>query len=134
MQMAARFADLPEANVASSMLRAYGLHPEIPETNHGGIDWGISSALGGYRLMVPDEELEAAVELIGPCRQSEPQALKWTNHPEAVSGAALAGLGLAVGWPAAAIRKRRDTVRWIGFLMGVAAAALLGATWFLHDG
>jgi len=55
----AKFTSLPEAVVARSLLEAEGISVVMPEQGlmAGQLDAGV---LGGWRLLVVDEELEAA--------------------------------------------------------------------------
>jgi hypothetical protein len=83
----ARFADLYEAQVAASMLRANGLMPFLPEEYRGSTDFFLWQAMGGFRLLVVEDEAEAAHALIAPHRKADPEALKWGEHPQVVTGA-----------------------------------------------
>ena len=55
----ARFASLPEAAVAKGLLEAHGIAVIMPEQSlaAGYLDMGV---MGGWRLLVIDEEAEAA--------------------------------------------------------------------------
>ena len=83
----ARFADLYEAQVAASMLRANGILPFLPEEYRGSTDFFLWQALGGFRLLVVEDEAEAAYALIAPHRKADPEALKWRKHPQVVTSA-----------------------------------------------
>ncbi len=83
----ARFADLHEAQVAASLLRSEGILPFLPEEYRGSTDFFLWQAMGGFRLLVVEEEAEAALALIRPFRKSDPEAMNWTAHPEARSAA-----------------------------------------------
>lgn len=83
----ARFADLYEAQVAASMLRANGIMPFLPEEYRGSTGFFLWQALGGFRLLVVEDEAEAAYALIAPHRKADPEALKWGEHPQVVTSA-----------------------------------------------
>lgn len=59
----AKFASLPEAVVAKSLLEAEGIGVVMPEQGlvAGQLDAGV---MGGWRLLVIEEELEAAREVL----------------------------------------------------------------------
>jgi hypothetical protein len=59
----ARFASLPEAIVAKSLLEAEGIGVVMPEQGlvAGQLDAGV---MGGWRLLVSEEELRAAQEVL----------------------------------------------------------------------
>ncbi len=83
----ARFADLYEAQVAASMLRANSIETLVPEEHQGSLSFFLWQTLGGFRLMVVEEQAEAAYALITPHRKADPQALKWREHPQVVTSA-----------------------------------------------
>jgi hypothetical protein len=57
------FASLPEAMVAKSLLEAEGIGVVMPEQGlvAGQLDAGV---MGGWRLLVADDELEAAKQIL----------------------------------------------------------------------
>jgi len=59
----AKFSSLPEAVIAKSVLEAEGIGVVMPEQGHvaGQLDAGV---MGGWRLLVIDEELEAARKIL----------------------------------------------------------------------
>jgi hypothetical protein len=63
MQLLARFTSLPEAMVARSLLEAEGIRVVMPEQGlvAGYLDSGV---MGGWRLLVVDEEVEAARRIL----------------------------------------------------------------------
>lgn len=65
----AKFASLPEAVVAKSLLEAEGIGVVMPEQGlvAGQLDAGV---MGGWRLLVIEEELEAAREVLGEANVS----------------------------------------------------------------
>ena len=83
----ARFADLYEVQVAASLLRANGIETLVPEEHHGSMSFFLWQTLGGFRLMVVEEQAEAAYALIAPHRKADPEALKWREHPHVVTSA-----------------------------------------------
>jgi len=61
-------ADYAEAHVVEAMLRAHGCNGSVFDAALVRRDWFKTLVFGGYRLMVPDEELSAARELISQYR------------------------------------------------------------------
>lgn len=83
----ARYADLQEARIAASRLDSAGIMSLLPEANLGSTNFFLGQAMGGYRLCVIDEDLQAAREVLTGCRTENAEALKWGDHPQAVSSA-----------------------------------------------
>ncbi len=65
----AKFASLPEAMIAKSVLEAEGIGVVMPEQGlvAGQLDAGV---MGGWRLLVLDEELEVAKRILQEAQQS----------------------------------------------------------------
>ena len=65
----AKFSSLPEAIVAKSLLEAEGIGVVMPEQGlvAGQLDAGV---MGGWRLLVIDEELEAAQNILRDAQMS----------------------------------------------------------------
>jgi len=62
--MLRRFRDLPEAMLAKGMLESAGIESWLRDDNMIRMNWFISNLIGGARLMVKAEELEAAIEVL----------------------------------------------------------------------
>lgn len=62
--LAARYFDLPSAMVARSYLESKGLFAVTPDYNFGSVNWHMTFALSGMRVMVREENLAAAQELL----------------------------------------------------------------------
>jgi len=69
---ASRFATISEAHIAAGALRCHGLAAEVFDTQLGQTDWLIQTALGGFRLVVAEADLEAACRILGPARAAAP--------------------------------------------------------------
>jgi hypothetical protein len=108
----ARFADLAEAQIAASRLRAEGVQVLVQNEYWGGADFIMTIAMGGFRLWAPEDqaadakalitELRAAIPVPEPDDDDEP-----ASAPSAVSPAGgVARTGLAIllalvfGWAA----------------------------------
>ncbi len=106
----ARFDDLQEAQIASATLRSAGFHPMVQNEQLGSAIFYMQRAFGGFRLWVHDDEAAEARSLIESYRTSDPEALDWTRHPQALS-AAPASLFWAIfdpqagGWAWARMRR-----------------------------
>jgi hypothetical protein len=53
-----------EAEVAAAALRADGVDAFVGDTNHLGMNWFYTLALGGLQILVPRDRLEEARELL----------------------------------------------------------------------
>lgn len=62
--IAARFITTGEAEAAASALDAAGIDCEIADENIIGVDWGMAQAVGGVKILVRDEDVERAAEII----------------------------------------------------------------------
>ncbi len=61
---AASYLDLPDAHVARALLDSHGIPVFLFDDRLGGTNWFFLPALGGVRLMVPDDHLDVAGGLI----------------------------------------------------------------------
>ena len=66
MAVAARFRDLPGAEVASATLDAAGIAHSLRDTFTIGVLWSYSTALGWIRLSVSDADLDEALRVLTP--------------------------------------------------------------------
>jgi hypothetical protein len=60
----ARFFEPSEAHVVRALLESAGLMATVADDHHVTANYPISTALGGVRVQVPSEDLEAARELV----------------------------------------------------------------------
>ncbi len=133
----ARFADLTEAQIAASRLRADGFSVLVQNEHWGAANFMMSTAMGGFPLWTPAGQAEAARSLVADLRVGEPLALAnddqiRLNPPSAVLGAARTLLALflaltfgwAAGWLVAGAAGRRSALLAIG---GWTATILCGA-------
>lgn len=91
----ARFADLVEAQVAASRLRAEGMQVLVQNEHWGASDYLMTIAMGGFRLWTPDADAEEARRLIADLRGGEPAADPDRPGPAASTAKAGAALALA---------------------------------------
>jgi hypothetical protein len=68
----ARFADLTEAQIAASRLRAEGMSVLLQNEYWGTSDFIMSIAMGGFRLWTPASEADEARQLIAELRAAAP--------------------------------------------------------------
>jgi hypothetical protein len=59
-----RYRDLSEAIVARSMLEAAEIDVHLQDENLVRLDWQVSNFIGGIRLQVPEDQANAATELL----------------------------------------------------------------------
>jgi hypothetical protein len=59
-----RYRDLSEAIVARSLIESTGIFCFLQDENFARLKWQASNLIGGIRLQVPDEDAEAAIEIL----------------------------------------------------------------------
>jgi hypothetical protein len=130
----ARFASLPEAEVACAALRASGIYALLPDRHQICMNWTHQLAFGDYRLWVMNEDLEDIRLLLRAYRAADPTVLAWTRSPGAVTGILWGLLALAagdLGWGAGLLQRRFTFIRAAVVLLlpatylGLLALALL---------
>ncbi len=63
--VAARFITVGEAEAAISALDAAGIECQLADENIVGIDWGMAQAVGGVKVLVRQDDLERATDIMG---------------------------------------------------------------------
>jgi len=137
----ARFADLVEAQVAASRLRAEGVPVLVQNEHWGASDYLMTIAMGGFRLWTPEVDADEARRLIADLRggegPSDPAPAPGRASSTAKAGAALA-LAATFGPTVALLLGGKGRGSWMrpaalavaGLCLAVAlaawAAALLG--------
>jgi hypothetical protein len=110
----ARFADLSEAQIAASRLRAEGVQVLVQNEYWGGADFIMTIAMGGFRLWAPEGQAAEAKALIAELRAAvpppEPEVEEDAPPPPARPSTSQAGgvartglailLALVFGWAA----------------------------------
>lgn len=94
----ARFDDLSEAQVAASALRAAGMDPFLQGENQGSTNVLSIRWQGGLRLWVLDADKDLAREILAPHFETNPEALAWRSHPQALRTAPVAVLAMLFSW------------------------------------
>ena len=147
----ARFADLSEAQVAASRLRAEGVQVLVQNEYWGGADFIMTIAMGGFRLWAPDDQAADAKALIAELRTSTPEPDPDDDAPipavPAVSPAAgVARTGLALlmalvfGWAAGLLvagPRRHPFVTGVVVLLAALSAlslAVFAWSWIAYAG
>ena len=69
----ARYFEPSEAHVVRALLASAGLHATVADEHHVTANYPISTALGGVRVQVPPDEVEAANALIASYTSGELQ-------------------------------------------------------------
>lgn len=130
----AKYADLREAQVAASMLRARGMHVVLPEEQITQTNFLLSQAVGGCRLCVAEEDAEDALALIAPHRVGAPAALDWRSHPEALTTAPSSVFWAVMdptgGFAWDKLRKRFTVTAFLALLLSVLLVAVFLAVLF----
>lgn len=70
--------DLPEAHIVVGLLRSEGIDAHLFDADFVRQDWFKAIAYGGYRVLVPDEDVSAARERIHAYRELKPEL----SHPD----------------------------------------------------
>jgi hypothetical protein len=125
----ARFADLAEAQIAASRLRAEGVPVLVQNEYWGGVDYLMTIAMGGFRLWAPDDQAADAKALIQGLRHAVPPPEPEDDFEEdeasarepPVAGTVRAGaalllsltFGWVAGWLVAGLRRAAARGRWM---------------------
>lgn len=124
----ARYADLREAQVAASMLRARGMFVVLPEEQITQTNFLLSQAVGGCRLCVAEDDAEEALALIAPHRVGDARALDWSNHPDALTTAPSSVFWAIMdptgGFAWGKLRKKFTVTAFLGLLLGFLVIAV----------
>jgi len=127
----ARYADLREAQVAASMLRAQGMLVVLPEEQITQTNFLLSQALGGGGLWGAGEDAEDALALIAPNRVGDAAALDWSRHPDAVTTAPSsifwAIMDPTGGFAWGRLRRKFTVTAFLGLLLGMLVVAVFVA-------
>ena len=108
LALVTRIPNLMEAHIAAGALRSAGIAAEVFDGNFGAIEAPVIEGLGGYRLMAPEAEVEAARETLRILRSSPGLATgddesPWAGPPATSSQARAKGMriiaALFVGAP-----------------------------------
>jgi len=125
-----RFPLLPQALVARSALEAAGLHPLVFDEFRSSMIWTEQFALGGVRVMVPEQELEPARALLSDI---EAQAADTAPPapPKSQPGLLLLlfALSVVVGWPIAGFRRRDRFRQTTALILSALLIAILLLSW-----
>jgi len=62
--MIRRYRDLPEASIAKSVLESAGVDCILADGNLVRLDWFYSNLVGGIKLLVPEKDAQAAMQLL----------------------------------------------------------------------
>jgi hypothetical protein len=128
---AARFASLPEAEVACSALNSCGLAAVLFDRFYAGNVWTQQFALSGLRVMVPVEELADARLILRELRPVDRAALQWRQSPGWISAMPVVALAMLFqadgGWAFSLLRQRFTATRF-------AVVAVYGAVMLLLIG
>lgn len=146
----ARFADLAEAQIAASRLRAEGVQVLVQNEYWGGADFIMTIAMGGFRLWAPEDQAADAKAQIGALRAAPPPALEPEDEddeptpPPPTAGLARTGLALLLtlffGWAAGFLvvgRRRHPAVTAVmAVLVVICGLSLMSLiwTWLRHAG
>jgi hypothetical protein len=114
LRVVARLSTLVEAEVACATLRAAGFHAEVFDLAIGTVYWLYQTAIGGFRIVVPEDELEDAVGCLVEIDRSKPRIRRPVRKGDIVWSYAALGailtLGSPVGWLIVGLRIRRRSL------------------------
>jgi hypothetical protein len=100
LALVTRLPSLVEAQIAVGALRSAGINAEVFDANFGGMEAPVIEALGGYRIMAPEEQAVEARQLLRTIRASPGLAAPEETRPWSTSYAEAA-------------RTRRRGMRWL---------------------
>lgn len=112
----ARFEDPTEARILAGALEAEGFDVLCPGNQLAALEFTLRRATGGAAVYVPAEDADEARAFVAAANPVNPEALKWRQHPKAISGipfAAAAMIDPLVGFAMADARKRGSRRRKI---------------------
>jgi hypothetical protein len=114
LRVVARLSTLVEAEVACGALRAAGFRAEVFDLAVGTVYWLYQTAIGGFRIVVPERELENAVAYLVEVRSNMPRIRRPVRKGDTLWAFAALGatftLGSAVAWMIVAARRRRRSL------------------------
>lgn len=99
----ARIADLTEARVIEAGLKAQGIHVTVPEAQFGQTDFLMQTALGGFGILVPEDQAQEAAAFIREYRDQRP-APEIDDPDDEDDGAS---------WEEGRRKRRNTVVRWL---------------------
>ncbi len=70
LTVVARLASLSEAEITAGALRACGIRAEVFDAVYGQTYWPAQLALGGFRVVAPDQEAVDAREILNAIKTS----------------------------------------------------------------
>jgi hypothetical protein len=132
LRVIARLSTLVEAEVACGALRAAGFRAEIFDHAVGTVYWLYQTAIGGFRIVVPEGELENAVAYLVEVHRNVPRIRRPVRKGDTawafVALGATLTLGSAVAWMIVALRRRRRSlvIDLTGAMLSAAIVATLG--------
>jgi predicted RNA-binding Zn-ribbon protein involved in translation (DUF1610 family) len=77
----ASFAEVHLAYAALAALRAAGIAAEVRDDHYAGLAWHHAIAVGGARVLVPPDDLDAARELLGGAASADVEAAAAASRP-----------------------------------------------------
>lgn len=106
----ARFADLTEAQVAASALRASGIFVFLQNQHHGEANFAVQYALGGFPLHVMEEDAEGVRKMLSQVRAAPTSLAPLPAHRNAarLAFSALATWMFGVPTPLKVRREHQD--------------------------
>ena len=131
--MVARLSTLVEAEVACATLRAGGFRAEVFDLSIGTVYWPYQTAIGGFRIVVPEGELDNAVAYLVEVRRNMPRIRRPVRKGDTLWAFAALGatltMGSAVAWMIVALRRRRRSlmVDLVGAMLSCALLAIVVA-------
>ncbi len=139
LSVLARFHTQSDAQVAASALRSAGLNALVFDEHYGGVDWVAQSALGGYRVMLPTEDLADGRAILAVAAECPPDPDAEPPATGSVPASVLALVvgtmaGFEAGWLVVGLRKRLwpQPAAWaMGFLLATSVFVIAGLVWLL---
>jgi hypothetical protein len=115
LALVTRIPSLVEAQIAAGALRSAGIRAEVFDANFGGMEAPVIEALGGYRIMAPQEQAVEARQLLKAFKSSPGLVAPEETGPWSASYAETG-------------RVRRRGMRWLA----LAVLAIPAVYWLLR--
>ena len=115
LALVARIPSLVEAQIAAGALRSAGIDAQVFDANFGQVESPVIEALGGFRIMAPDEQVASAREILQALRASPGLGEPEDNAP----------------WAASLAQSSRERAKRYRWAFGVVFALLL-AVWLIR--
>jgi len=82
MAVAHNYINAYEAYIARGLLEAHGISAMVEDDNIGGLNWLVSSAVSGVKVLVPEKDLKRSQEIIEETLSQDEEPAEDEDPPE----------------------------------------------------